>query len=162
MTQFEIDDWGISPGNSLQAMPDSRFGIAICYDSEFSAGALAQAERGVQALCVPTYTETWHGFYRVRHCCLARATEMQIFVIQASLVGSLGREPLPEAHGSAAILAPSVVPFPFDGVLAESERDREGVAVADLDFEALLLSRTQGDVRNWEDRRKGRWSYDQT
>jgi predicted amidohydrolase len=161
MTQFELDDWGVASGEGLVRMPDPRFGISVCYDCEFPAGVLVQAEAGVLALCVPTFTETWHGFHRVRHCCQARAVENQIFVLQASLFGSLGQEPVPEAHGSAAILAPCVAPFPPDGVLDETERDREGLAVADLDFEALLTSRTQGDVRNWDDRHKGHWSYSQ-
>lgn len=162
MTQFELDDWGVQPGSQLVEMPDPRFGISVCYDCEFPAGVQAQAEHGVLALCVPSYTETWHGFHRVRNCCQARAIENQIFVLHAALFGSLGREPVPEAHGSAAILAPSVSPFPADGILAETDRDRESLAVADLDFEVLLSSRNHGDVRNWHDRHQGAWRYSQT
>ncbi len=159
MTQFEIDDWGVSVGESLQSMPDPRIGVSVCYDCEFPSGVRAQAERGVLALAVPAYTETLHGFHRVRRCSEARAIENQIYVLHASLSGSLGREPLMNAVGSAAVLAPCIAPFPADGILAETPHDQESIAAAELDFDVLLKSRTEGDVRNWADRNAGNWTY---
>jgi predicted amidohydrolase len=99
-----------------------------------------------------------HGFHRVRESCRARAIENQVFVVHASLVGSLGREPVPSTAGSSAILAPCVEPFPADGVLAETRLNAEEIAVAELDFEALVASRESGDVRNWHDRSRGDWT----
>lgn len=155
LTQYEINEWQISPGAGIVAMPDSRFGAAVCYDIEFPEIGRAIAEAGRLAIAVPTYTETMHGHHRVRECCRARAIENQVFVLMASLVGTLGREPVPQAVGSSAVFAPCVPPFPSDGVLAETEHNREAIAIVDLDFDALLVSRTQGDVRNWDDRIRG-------
>lgn len=158
MTQFEKNEWLVSGGAGLVELPDPRFGTLVCYDSEFPEAGRAHAESGVLCLCVPAFTETGHGFWRVRHSCQARAVENQVFVLHASLVGSLGREPVPTTWGSSAILAPCTAPFPANGVLAESTLNEEGIAVAELDFESLLASRSMGDVRNWEDRHAGNWS----
>ncbi len=152
MTQFEAVEWGISGGSGLTTHHDPRLGVLICYDSEFPELGRFLAERDVLALCVPSYTETWHGHWRVRHSCHARAVENQIFVLHAPLVGSLGREPIPESHGSPAILAPCCSPFPPNGILSEGIPDEESIVYAELDFDALLASREEGDVRNWNDR----------
>ena len=152
MTQFEGVEWGISGGADLMPHTDPRLGVLICYDSEFPELGRTLSEKGVLALCVPSYTETWHGHWRVRHSCHARAVENQIFVLHAPLVGSLGREPVPQSHGTPAILAPCNAPFPFNGILAEGPADEETVVFADLDFDVLLASREEGDVRNWNDR----------
>lgn len=155
MTQYETNEWQIVPGMKIETMPDARFGVAICYDIEFPEIGRAMAESGNVAIAVPTYTETRHGHHRVRECCRARAIENQIFVAMASLVGSLGREPVPEAVGSSAVFAPCVAPFPADGILAQTPPNEESIAIADLDFEGLIRSRSTGDVRNWEDRLRG-------
>ncbi|MCG9894953.1 MAG: hypothetical protein MH204_05715 [Fimbriimonadaceae bacterium] len=152
MTQWESVEWGISSGEGLRQMPDPRIGISVCYDVEFPEPVAIQAEHGVDVLCVPSWTETRHGFHRVRTGCLARALENQIFTVHATLLGSLGREPVPSAVGSAAVISPLTPPFPETGVLAETVMDSEGLAVAELDLTALQLSRAQGDVRNRRDR----------
>lgn len=152
MTQFEKVEWGVTGGGSLLDQPDPRLGVLICYDSEFPELGRALAEKGAQILCAPSYTETWHGHWRVRHSCHARALENQIFVLHAPLVGSLGREPVPESHGTPGILSPCCQPFPVHGILAEGPPDEHTLIIADLDLEALLACRETGDVRNWQDR----------
>lgn len=149
LTQWEANDWELEPGRPPP--PDRDFGVLICYDCEFPELARPLVMAGCRVLCVPSFTETAHGFARVRLSCHARAIENQIFVVQASLVGSLGREPVPASFGSSAILAPCVPPFPASGVLAETARNRSGIAVADLDFGSLETARTSGDVRNYRD-----------
>jgi predicted amidohydrolase len=157
LTQFELDDWNLEAGMGVQPTHDPRVRVAICYDSEFPECARAHAEDGGLLLLVPAFTETRHGFWRVRHSCHARAVENQIFVAHSSLCGSLGGEPVPTSTGSSAIIAPSVLPFPESGVLAETAFDEDDVVVADFDFEALLSARQTSDVRNWDDRSRGRW-----
>lgn len=155
MTQFESGDWGITPGNLLRPKPPH--GTLICYDSEFPEAGRAMAEAGVLCLNIPAFTETRRGFQRVRWCAQARAIENQIFVVHASLVGSLGREPVPSTYGTSAILCPSVAPFLESAFLAETELNKPGFAVADLDIEMLLACREQDDVRNWHDRHASDW-----
>ncbi len=157
LTSYERDVWRLSPGAGLTRFSDPRIGVTICYDCEFPESSRILAERGVLLQCVPAFTETMHGFHRVRKACNARAIENQIFVVHSSLVGSLGREPVPSAVGSSAILAPCIEPFPEDGLLAETAPDEEGIAVAVIDFAALRSARETGDVRNWHDRDGGDW-----
>ena len=158
LTQYEVNDWRIVPGVGLRTLTDPWLGVTVCYDCEFPESGRALAETGVLVQCVPAYTETEHGFNRIRTSCRARAIENQTIVVHSSLVGSLGREPVPNAVGSSAILGPCTSPFPADGVLAESKMNVEGIAFADVELEALLEARKTGDVRNWEDRDKGDWS----
>ena len=158
MTQFESVEWLVQGHQGLKL---SHYQVdcatLICYDSEFPEAGRSLAEAGVLLINVPAYTETQRGFQRVRWCANARAIENQVYVIHASLLGSLGREPVPKTYGSSAVLCPSVLPFPARAVLAETELNEPGFAVAELDFEALLGSREQDDVRNWHDRHASDW-----
>jgi|SRR5579862_6103689 len=157
LTAYERETWNLQPGHGLAKPHDARLGVTICYDSEFPESGRALAEEGVLVQCVPAFTETQRGFQRVRWSCKARAIENQNFVVHASLLGSLGREPAPTTYGSSAILTPSIEPFPVEAVLAETQLGEEGVIVADLDLDMLESTRDAGEVRNWNDRYSGEW-----
>lgn len=159
LTTWEREDFGLVGGAGLKPLMDPRIGVTICYDSEFPESGRALAEAGVQVHCIPAYTETRQGFQRVRWCAHARTVENQVFAIHASLVGTL-RFPAESwsTFGSSAILCPSMPPFPESGILAETDLNREGVVVADLDFPMLEECRSTGDVRPWLDRANGDWS----
>jgi len=157
LTQYEKEMWDLSTGESLVQVPDRRLGVTICYDAEFPESGRILAEAGVTLHCVPAFTETEHGFHRVRYSCHARALENQNYVIHASLVGSLGREPVPSALGSSAVIAPPIDPFPANGMLAETPRNTKGIAIYDLDMDLLEQARHTGDVRNWHDRNARNW-----
>ncbi|MFZ4507972.1 MAG: nitrilase-related carbon-nitrogen hydrolase [Fimbriimonas sp.] len=156
LTTYERDVWGLEPGKGL-SMFAPYAGVTVCYDSEFPAAARALADKGTLLHCVPAWTETQRGFQRVRWSCLARAVENQNFVVHASLLGDLGREPVPSTWGSSAIIAPSVEPFPVEAILRETELNEEGVVVADLNFDQLAEARLAGEVTNWQDRDSGVW-----
>jgi len=156
LTRYERTVWGLVPGHTLALTSDPRVGVAICYDLEFPECGRALAEAGAVVLCAPSFTETEHGFYRVRYAAHARALENQVFVLHAALVGSLGREPVPSTYGSAAVVAPPHEPFPALGILAETPLNTEGLALAELDFDALEACRKGGAVLNWADR-GGEW-----
>lgn len=157
LTRYEVDPWDLERGYGLTPLPGG-LGVTICYDTEFPEAGRALSESGMLVHCVPAWTETQRGFQRVRWSCLARSVENQTFVIHSSLVGDLGREPIPENYGSSAVIAPSTEPFPVTAALAETAVNEEGVAIAELDLEALLDSRNRGDVRPWLDRHHGDWS----
>ncbi len=157
LTSYEKEMWDLQPGHGLARPHDPRLGVTICYDSEFPESGRALAEEGVLVQCVPAFTETRRGFQRVRWSCRARAIENQNFVVHASLLGSLGREPVPSTYGSSAVLTPCIEPFPVSACLGETKLGEEGVAVADLDLDALEAARDVGDVRNWNDRHRGEW-----
>lgn len=158
LTQYEKEMWDLQTGESLVRIPDRRLGVTICYDCEFPESGRALAEEGVTVQCVPAFTESEHGFHRVRWSCHARTVENQIFVAHSSLVGDLGREPVPSSFGSSAILAPPLRQFPASGVLAETPLQEEGIAISDLDMDLLEEARVTGDVRNWHDRNSSQWS----
>lgn len=157
LTRYEIDPWDLERGHGLAALPGA-LGVTICYDTEFPEAGRALTEAGMLVHCVPAWTETQRGFQRVRWSCLARSVENQTFVVHASLVGDLGREPIPENYGSSAVIAPSTEPFQVSAILAETPLNEEGVAIAELDLEALTDSRNRGDVRPWMDRHQGDWT----
>jgi predicted amidohydrolase len=64
--------------------------------------------------------------------------ENQVFVLHASLVGDIGREPVPESYGSSAIIAPSMAPFPMEAILAETPLNEDALVVENLDIDALI------------------------
>jgi predicted amidohydrolase len=159
LTNYEQEIWGLGRGSGLAKLPETRIGVTICYDCEFPESGRALAENGVLLQCVPAYTETEYGFHRVRFCSHARAIENQVFVAHSSLVGNVGREPVPSTYGSSALLSPTIDPFPTNGILAETQMNEEGLAIADLDFDQLLEARQLGDVRNWHDRSNSDWRF---
>ena len=151
LSEYESEVWGLASGVGLERLPDP-LGVLVCYDSEFPEAGRTLAEAGTRLLAVPSWTETRRGFQRVRWSLLARAVENGIFTVHASLVGDLGREPVPRTFGSSAIIAPSMEPFPLEAILRETPMNEEGVIVADLDFAMLDAARERGEVRNWNDR----------
>jgi predicted amidohydrolase len=157
LTRYEQDVWEITPGKGLARLPHSM-GVTICYDAEFPEAARALAEQNMLVQCVPSWTETQRGFQRVRWSCLARAIENTTFVVQSVLIGDLEREPVPASFGSAAIMAPSIEPFPEQAILGETPMNQEGIVIADLDLNDLMKARSTGEVRNWQDRNQGTWS----
>lgn len=157
LTTYEREVWNLVPGEGHITLHDPPIGVAICYDCEFPEGVRALADSGVQVLCVPAFTEGRRGFQRVRWCAQARAVENQIFALHSSLVGGFGREPMPSAHGTSAVLCPSHEPFPESAILDETELNQLGTAIATLDFKALQECRETGDVRNWHDRMPYAW-----
>lgn len=156
LTVYERSDWSILQGQGVQPLP-GRLGVSVCYDSEFPEGPRVLAENGMLIHAVPAWTETRRGFQRVRWSSLARAIENQVFVIHSSLVGDIGKEPVPESYGTSAIIAPSIAPFPMEAVLSESKLNEDDVIVAGLDIDALFASRNEGEVTNWQDRNSSQW-----
>ncbi len=156
LTVYERNDWSLLGGFGVQPLP-GRLGVSVCYDCEFPEGVRVLAENGMLIHAVPAWTETRRGFQRVRWSCQARAVENQTFVIHSSLVGDIGKEPVPESYGTSAIIAPSMAPFPMEAILAESKLNEDDVIVAGLDIDALFASRNEGEVMNWQDRDCSTW-----
>lgn len=158
LTQFEAVEWKLRPGQGLKRHLSRNFGVTVCYDSEFPLSARSLAESGCVIQAVPAFTESEYGFNRVRWSCHSRTIENQIFVIHSSLVGSLGREPVPGTYGSSAVLCPPHPEFGAPGVLVETPFNVEGVAIAEIDLGKIQSARDSGDVRNWHDRDRGDWT----
>lgn len=153
MTRFERELFDISPGDSLHVIDAGhfRFGVAICYDSEFPQQVHALVAAGAQVIAVPSCTDAEHGFHRVLFSARARALENQCFVAQAPLTGEAPWcEAIDINVGIAGIFSPVDRGFPADGVLA-SGAQANGWAMAHCDLAALQQVRSDGQVFNLRD-----------
>lgn len=153
MTPFE-KAWGIQPGSCLRVFETTlgRIGIAICYDSEFPLLVRAQAEAGAGLILIPSCTEFVSGYHRVRTAALARALENTCITVQSPTVGEALWSPAVDVNaGAAGIFAPSERGLSDTGVLAATELNVPGFALAKVDAGRLLDVRCNGEMRNFED-----------
>lgn len=162
MTRFEAEEWDVAPGEGVQVfdlpLPGGtlRFGVAICYDSEFPGLARAQAEAGAELLVVPSFTGSRAGFTRVRVGSMARALENQLYTLHAPLIADAPwTYAVEDAHGAAGVYAPSDNGLPEDGIVAQLGWNEPGWLVTDLDLSLTRHVRADGHVLNWRDRHVG-------
>jgi len=153
MTRFESESWGVLAGTppAVFATPWGLIGIAICYDSEFPMLARAQVEAGAWLILVPTCTDSWHGFNRVKLSAQARALENQCFVAVAPTVGDAAwLATLDTNRGRAGIYGPVDRGFAEDGIIAQGT-GQGGWLFHPLDPQRLNAVRADGAVRNHRD-----------
>jgi predicted amidohydrolase len=156
MTPFEVS-WGISAGTQLQIFEnaDCKFGIAICYDSEFPLLVRALAESGADLILVPSCTEFLSGANRIRTAALARALENGCAVVTSPTVGDALWSPAVDRNtGRAGIYVPAEHGLSDTGIVAEGEINRPMWVYGDIDLGHLARIRTGGEMRNALDWRK--------
>lgn len=157
MTRFERERWHISAGAGLCVFDTAlgRIGIAICYDAEFPLSVRALARAGAELILVPSCTDTFAGYSRVRVACAARALENQCYVVQAPTVGEVPWSPAVDMNvGSAGIFGPPDRGFPADGVVASAPLNAPQWVYADIDLAKVDIVRRAGDVfnhRHWDE-----------
>ncbi|MDL2344440.1 carbon-nitrogen hydrolase family protein [Deinococcus sp. MIMF12] len=155
MTRFEAEEWDIRPGEGVRVfdLGGLRFGVAICYDSEFPALARRLAEGGAELLVVPSFTGGRAGYTRVRVGSMARALENQCYALHAPLLADADWTYAVEtAVGQAALYAPADLGLPDTGLVAGGEWQTPGWLVQDLDLRLTRQVRVGGHVLNWRDR----------
>ena len=158
MTRFEAEEWRISPGSGVKVfeLGGVRFGINICYDSEFPHLARAQAELGAELLVVPSFTGSPAGFTRVRVGSMARALENQCYALHAPLIANAPwTYAVEDAVGKASIYAPADHGLPDTGIVAELGWNEENWLIQTLDLGLIRNVRRDGHVLNWRDRAAG-------
>jgi predicted amidohydrolase len=154
MTRFEREQWGIGPGSGLKVFATElgRLAINICYDAEFPLLARAQLAAGAEILLVPSCTDGWAGYHRVRIACQARALEGQCYVVQSPTLGLAPWSPaVDENHGLAGVFCPPDRGLPADGVLALGRPSQRGWIYAWLDLRLAAQVRRDGQVLNLRD-----------
>lgn len=155
MTRFENEIWNVSPGEEKVQVfqwQNRVCAILTCYDSEFAVLSQTLVKAGVELLLVPSCTDTEHGYWRVRHCCEARAIENQMFVVLSSIVGGdPDHYEIDAHHGQGAIFSPCDSGFPANGLLKQGAPHAEDLCWADLDFKAMGEVRNNGSVYNRRD-----------
>jgi predicted amidohydrolase len=156
MTRYENEEWIIQPGDEIKVFttPWGPVGIAICYDSEFPLIARQQVERGAKLILVPSCTDTYAGYNRVRIGCQARALENQCYVVMSPIVGQIDWSAAQEIYiGAAGIYTPPDVGFPGNGVLVQGELNADQTIIATLELSKVDHVREYGQVlnhRDWE------------
>lgn len=156
MTPTELQEWDMTPGESLQIFETTKGKVALltCYDIEFPEIVRMAKAKGADVIFCPSCTDDRHGFHRVRYTSHARAIENQVYVVNSGTVGSLPTVDFMRANfGQAAIITPNDVPFPPKGLMAEGEINQDMIVTADLDLELLYKVRESGSVTTWRDRR---------
>ena len=155
-TPNEREWWGIEGGDDARVGDTDcgALGIAICYDSEFPEHVRHLADQGAKLVCVPFCTDVRAGYLRVRHCSAARAIENQCYVALSGSVGTLpGVANFDIQWSESCVLTPCDFGFPPEGIACTVPPNTEGVAFADLDYDAIERTRSEGSVRNLADRR---------
>jgi predicted amidohydrolase/GNAT superfamily N-acetyltransferase len=156
ITPDEFSFWGMQGGENLQVFETDagRIGILICYDVEFPELSRILAEQSMDILFVPYWTDTKNAYLRVRRCAQARAIENECYVAITGSVGNLPRvENMDIQYSQSAVFSPSDFSFPHDAVVAEATPNTETTLIVDLDLDLLKKLRTQGSVRNLQQRR---------
>jgi predicted amidohydrolase len=154
MTRFEREEWDIAPAHGLTVFdtPLGRIGVLICYDAEFPLLGRALAEAGAEIILVPSCTEGVAGYTRVKVGAMARALENQCIVVQSTTVGAAEWCPAVDLNtGAAAIYGPPDLGFPETGILAQTDLNQPGWAVATIDPSAIDMVRRNGAVLNHAD-----------
>lgn len=160
MTRFEKEHWGVSPGAGLTLFETAlgRLGILICYDAEFPLLARPLIAAGADLLLVPSCTDGWAGYHRVRIACQARALEGQCYVVQSPTIGEASWSPAVDVNiGTAGFFCPPDRGLPDEGVIAIGREGMPGWTVATLDLELIRSVRTGGQVlnrRDWEEQHR--------
>jgi predicted amidohydrolase len=128
---IEVDGW--------------RLGLGICYDASFPEHGRALALEGADAYLVSAAFPVGDSDHRRSVYFPARALENTFYVAFANFVG---------AHDELDYCGRSAVHGPDGRVLADAGPDRSGIAVAELDPEALR--RTRATLQMLRDRGQGR------
>ena len=156
ITPDESSYWGLQGGYNLSVFDTDadRVGILICYDVEFPELGRILAEQDMDILFVPYWTDTKNAYLRVRRCAQARAIENECYVAITGSAGNLPRvENMDIQYSQSAVFSPSDFSFPHDAVVAEATPNTETTIIVDLDLDLLKKLRTQGSVRNLQQRR---------
>jgi len=113
--------------------PGFRLGMTICYDVRFPALHRALAEAGAEVLSVPAAFTVPTGQAHWEVLLRARAIETGCFVVAAAQAG--------RHENGRATWGHSMIIDPWGRILAELGGEGPGVALADLDLQAVAEAR---------------------
>lgn len=157
MTRFENEEWGIHSAPKKLTVFEAewgKFGIQICYDSEFGIGSHHLAENGIDLLLVPSCTETIRGATRVHVGARARAMEQQLFAVVSQTVGNAEWSPAVDINfGYTGFYSTPDKNLPEEGIIAVGNPQAEEWQIIELDFDLIKTVREDGQVFNYKDHR---------
>jgi predicted amidohydrolase len=150
---LEREDWGMSEDDSINviAVEKAKIGVCICYESQIPECSRLLALQGAEIIFCPSLTLTEAGYHRIRHSCEARCIENQLITVMSSTIGDLGPMKV-KGVGRSSILSPCDNPWPNDGIIAEGEMNKEMIIMADVDLDAIYVTREEGAAKPHKDR----------
>ncbi|HOB87404.1 MAG TPA: nitrilase-related carbon-nitrogen hydrolase [Bacillota bacterium] len=130
-------EWGISRGSKLEVFPTplGKLAFPVCMDATYFETFRILEKQGAEIVMIPIANPEPYNYWLALRGIWPRVQEAPVYGIKSALVGRvLGFE----FTGRAGVFAPMELTPRGDGVLAELESPgKEGIAVADLDLEAL-------------------------
>ncbi len=157
ITPAEQRWWGVEPGDQVRVFDTDmgKVAILICYDAEFPEVARIARSRGAEIMFIPYNTDIRAAHIRVRTCAAARCIENHVYAVLSGPIGNLPQVEGADIHyAQAAILTPSDIHFPRDGIAAQATENVEALIIHDLDMAVLRRTCRLGSVRPWIDRRE--------
>lgn len=157
MTRFENEEWGIHSAPKKLTVFEAdwgKFGIQICYDSEFTIGTHHLSEHGIDLLLVPSCTETIRGATRVHIGTRARTMEQQIYAVVSQTVGNAEWSPAVDInYGYTGFYSTPDKNLPEEGIIGIGKPQEEKWNIEELDFDLIKKVREDGQVFNFKDHR---------
>lgn len=132
----------VAPGSELvlQPTPLGTFGFSICYDLRFAELYTGLAERGAEAIFIPSAFTATTGKAHWEVLVRARAIESQSFILAPAQTGKHDDRGIRESHGHSMIVDP------WGHVLAQAGVG-PGLALAEIDLQQVQRVRQAMPVR---------------
>jgi len=133
---FNVEKKLFNTGNrwALQEIDGIMTGINVCYDIEFPEAARMVGLRGARLIIVPSANMDPYD-HRHRVFIMARAMENHAFLAYCNRVGK-------SRNGATQYIGESAVVNPNGEVIAEMQRDREGLLFCEIDLSEVEKSKT--------------------
>jgi len=131
------EKWPINRGSSFSFFDTElgRLAMPVCMDATYYETFRLLEMAGVETVLLPIADQQEYNFWLALRGIWPRVQESPLYGVKSAMVGTLAGYTF---TGRAGIFAPLELTAKRDGVLAEVEPfDREAIAVADLDLEAL-------------------------
>jgi len=141
-------EWGLRQGNSFSFFDTSlgRLAAPVCMDATYFETFRILEKKGVDIALLPIANLEAYNYWLALRGIWPRVQECTLYGVKSALVGTIAGM---NFTGRAGIFAPMELTPHRDGVLAEVKTcDGVGLAVADLDLEALHLLRSDHPWRD--------------
>ncbi len=137
---------GLVPGSRLEVFetPVGRIALPICMDATYFETYRMAAFLGAEIVAAPVSNVEPYDYWKMLRGAWPRVQETPVYAVQSTIVGDFLGDPM---TGKASIFAPAELTADGSGVLAQCpEPHGRGLAVADLDLEALAAFRADGSL----------------
>ncbi|MCO5258979.1 MAG: hypothetical protein M9916_02430 [Crocinitomicaceae bacterium] len=155
LTRTEKEEWHLidAPQRLVVFKADwGKFGIQMCYDSEFAIGSDLLAKQGIDLLIIPSCTQSIRGASRVHISARARAVEQQFYSVVAQIINDANWLPiLPINYGFAGVYTTPDGDLPEDGVLITGVPQKAGWVIQEIDLGLTKQVRENGQMHNFKD-----------